>query len=318
MPVSTSGHISHCVMLILNCAPRSVLDVGCGFGLWGFLCRMYLDVMPERVQPRDWKIRVDGLELFEPYIQAHQRALYDSIFIADIREAAPALECYDLIIAGDVIEHLDKDDGKTVLRVLYEKARKALLVNIPLGDGWDHGEVHGNPGEVHRSRWEYEDFVAYPNQFQEFRAPFGARYGVFYCPKDCPKGQRVEGLCRAAELALSRGGIEEAAADLGDAVALAPEDGTVAVQMADLMLQQRRIEDALAVLERCVEINPKFHYGKLAAARILSAVHRYSEAESQLESLLLVNDLEADLRDQVCEHLDQIRRRAPISGEGAR
>lgn len=51
--------------------------------------------------------------------------------------------------------------------------------------------------------------------------------------------------------------------------------------------------------------------GTLAAARILSAVQRYSEAESRLESLLLVNDLEPDLRDQVCEHLDQIRRQRP-------
>ena len=311
MPVSTSGHISYCVALILTCAPRSVLDVGCGFGLWGFLCRMYLDVMPERVQPRDWRIRIDGLELFEPYIQAHQRALYDRISIADIREAAPTLDCYDLIIAGDVIEHLDKDDGRTVLRILYEKAGKALLVNIPLGDGWEHGEVHGNPGELHRSQWECEDFLAYPNRFQEFQAPFGARYGVFYCPKDCPKGQRVEGLCQAATLAISRGGIEEAAVNLADACALAPEDGTIAVQLADVMLRQRRIDDALAALERCAKVNPQFHYGKLAAARILSAVQRYSEAELRLESLLLVNDLEPDLRDQVCEHLDQMRRQHP-------
>jgi tetratricopeptide (TPR) repeat protein len=270
---------------------------------------MYLDVMAERVQPRDWKIRIDGLELFEPYIQAHQRALYDHIYIADIREAARVLDCYDLIIAGDVIEHLDKDDGKTVVRLLYEKAQKALLVNIPLGGGWEHGEVHGNPGERHRSQWECEDFLAYPNHFQEFRAPFGARYGVFYCPKDCPKEQRVEGLCQAAILSLSRGGVEEAAIHLTDAHALAPENAEIAGQLADLMLKQQKIDHAVAALERCAEANPQFHYGKLAAARILSAVRRYSEAESRLESLLLLNDLEPNLRDQVRQHLDEIRRR---------
>ena len=309
VPVSTSGHISYCTALILQCGPRSVLDVGCGFGLWGFICRMYLDVMAERVQPRDWQIRIDGLEVFEPYIQAHQRALYNNILIADIREAAPALDSYDMVIAGDVIEHLDKRDGKTVLRHLYRKARKALLVNIPLGEGWEHGVVHGNPAELHRSQWEYEDFLPYPNQFQEFQVASGARYGVFYCPKDCSKEHRLDGLRRAADLLMSRGEDDEAAVYMTDAHALAPENEDVATPLADLLLKQQRIDDALAVLERCVEANPRYHYGKFAAARILSAVRRYPEAQARLESLLLMENLDPDLRDQARQQLEQIRRK---------
>ena len=44
MPVSTPVHISHCLGRIIGLNPEPVLDVGCGFGLWGFLCREYLDV----------------------------------------------------------------------------------------------------------------------------------------------------------------------------------------------------------------------------------------------------------------------------------
>lgn len=307
MPVSASVQIGHCVALILNCAPRSVLDVGCGFGLWGFLCRMYLDVSSERVQPKDWQVRIDGIELFEPYIQAHQRALYDNIRIADIREAAPDLDTYDLIIAGDVIEHLEKEEGLAVLRILYEKARKALLVNIPLGEGWEHGIVHDNVGELHRSQWECEDFFPYPNHFEEYRLPFGGRYGVFYCPKDCAVEERVDGLCRAADLSLSRGKYDGAAAHLEEARQLSPGNVDVAMQRADLMLQQQRIGEALTVLDECVAVNPAFHYGRLAAARILFATRRYPEAQSRLESLLNAEGLEPNLRDQAIQHLDKIR-----------
>ncbi|MCX5758003.1 MAG: class I SAM-dependent methyltransferase, partial [Candidatus Hydrogenedentes bacterium] len=154
MPVSTSVHISHCIQHIIAINPSSVLDVGCGFGLWGFLCRMQLDVANGRVRPETWQARIDGIEYFEPYIQAHQRALYSSLCIGDIRELADELEPYDLMIAGDVLEHLDKGEGEVVRDRLYAKARMALMVNIPLGAGWEHPEAYGNPQELHRSVWE--------------------------------------------------------------------------------------------------------------------------------------------------------------------
>ena len=66
MPVSTSVHLSHCLANIIRLEPRSILDVGCGFGTWGFLCRTYLDVFLERVQPEDWQVRIDGIEFSSP------------------------------------------------------------------------------------------------------------------------------------------------------------------------------------------------------------------------------------------------------------
>ncbi|MEA3366400.1 MAG: class I SAM-dependent methyltransferase, partial [Candidatus Hydrogenedentes bacterium] len=193
MPVSTSVHISHCLTYIINLNPRSVLDVGCGFGMWGFLSRMYLDVYQGRVQPDQWTTRIDRLELFEPYIQEHHRTLYSSIQIGDIRDLAPELDTYDLIIAGDVIEHLEKDEGDEVLDLLYDRAEKALLVNIPMGEGWEHPEQYGNPGELHRSQWAVEDFLRFPSIHKEFQLPCG-KYGSFYCPKDCDSHARLNGI----------------------------------------------------------------------------------------------------------------------------
>jgi SAM-dependent methyltransferase len=295
MPVSTSVHISHCLSRIIQLEPASVLDVGCGFGLWGFLCREYLDVINERVQPESWRTRIDGIELFEPYILAHQRALYSSIQIADIRDVAASVDEYDLIITGDVIEHLDKADGEAVISLLYQKARLALMVNIPIGDGWEHPERHGNPGELHRSQWYVEDFLAYPNEHTAYSLPCG-QYGVFYCPKTGGAALRANALLAAADHWLGRGDTARAADLARESHALDPASPESAIFLADMLIRLQRVNDAADVLERTLEVNPGFHYGYLALARIQAALSRRSAADERLRSLLAMGGVDVKLR----------------------
>lgn len=285
MPVSTSAHISHCLSRIIELQPGSVLDVGCGFGLWGFLCREYVDVWNGRVQPQEWTTRIDGIELFAPYIQAHHRALYSSIRIADIREAVATLDDYDLIIAGDVIEHLEKAEGEAVIEALYGHARRALLVNIPLGSGWDHPEQYGNPGELHRSQWDVKDFLAYPHELQPFQMMCGA-YGSFYCSKDIPTIRRVESLRAAAEWKESSGDLPGAVHCLQQAHALIPGDETTAVFLTDLLLRQGAVNDAVTLLQSVLAVNAAYHYGRYTLVRLLLALQRNVEAQTELELLL--------------------------------
>lgn len=270
MPVSTSVQITHCLAHIIQLNPRSVLDVGCGFGLWGFLCRMYLDAGAERVQPKDWQVQIDGIEFFEPYILDHQRAVYNHITIGDIRELAPKLDEYDLIIAGDVIEHLDKSDGKRVLGQLYARARRALLVNIPIGLGWDHPEAHGNPGELHRSQWYVEDFLPYPSAHTPFRLPCGD-YGVFYCPKDVTPEVRAAALVAAAEHADAQGELAEAAAYLREARGIAPAFRDSLFYLADVLIRMKAAEEAVTLLQEAVRTNPQDQEAASFLARLLAA-----------------------------------------------
>ena len=284
MPVSTPVHISHCLGRIIGLNPASVLDVGCGFGLWGFLCREYLDVWNGRVEPSQWQTRIDGIELFEPYIQAHQRALYTQVFVSDVRDAVKRIGDYDLIIAGDVIEHLNKADGEAVLECLYNKAQKALLVNLPLGKGWDHPETYGNPGELHRSQWTPEDLAQYPSETTVFDLPCG-KYGVFWCPKDCEPALRVQGLQFAAQLRESQGDISGAFRHLQQAHDLDPGHEEVAMRLADLLLQRGEMDSAIDVLRGAVAIKPDFFVARLLAARILAIAHRHAEACKELSVL---------------------------------
>jgi len=297
MPVSTSAHITDCLGRIVRLAPASVLDVGCGFGMWGFLCRTYLDVFQERFRPEDWQVRIDGLELFDPYIQAHQRALYTSIRIADIRAAAETLDEYDLIIAGDVIEHLDKDDAERVLDVLYAKARRALLVNIPLGEtGWEHPENHGNPGELHRSAWSVEDFLPFPNERTEYALPNGA-YGVFWCPKDAAPASRVAGLLVSAQRAAEAGRTRRALALLRALRPLAPGDATAAILHADCALREGLFDEGVRALEDSLSDGPESHANYVMLARLLRQLSRADTARVVLDRLLALDNVGEELRD---------------------
>jgi len=277
MPVSTSVHISHCLQYLIAIDPASVLDVGCGFGLWGFLGRMYLDVAKGRVQPETWQTRIDGIECFEPYIQPHQRALYSSIVIGDIRTLVDAIDEYDVIVAGDVIEHLNKDEGEIVLERLYAKARKALIVNIPLGAGWEHPEANDNPQELHRSVWEVGDLAAYPAVQQVFELPCG-KYGAFVCLKDVSAPAQADGLWAAVQRHEQAGELEEAAACVSRLHELDPSDAEAAFYCADLSIRRGRTEQAVAVLKRLVEKNPAYSEGGTMLVRILRALGRHDEA----------------------------------------
>jgi SAM-dependent methyltransferase len=64
---------------------------------------------------------------------------------------------FDAVIALDVIEHFEKQDGFRLLEMMESMARKRVIIFTPNGflpqDEWD-SNVH----QVHRSGWEVYDF----------------------------------------------------------------------------------------------------------------------------------------------------------------
>ena len=157
MPSSRYEHISDLVGLIQSLQPTSLLDVGCGFGRWGFLAREFLDIFYGRYEQDQWQLRLDAVEIFPDYIKSHHRYIYNHIFLGDIQSLLPELDKYDVIIAGDVIEHLEKDAGIVIVQQLRGLACKGLIVAIPIGNQWSQEDVFGNPNEKHRSIWQLAD-----------------------------------------------------------------------------------------------------------------------------------------------------------------
>ena len=62
MPSSAPNQINQIVQLMMIVKPQSLLDIGIGFGKFGFLAREYLELWDRRNKYDDWQRRIDGIE----------------------------------------------------------------------------------------------------------------------------------------------------------------------------------------------------------------------------------------------------------------
>ncbi|MBI3853884.1 MAG: class I SAM-dependent methyltransferase [Verrucomicrobia bacterium] len=167
MPSSRPNTIPTVIHLIRQFNPKSILDVGVGFGKWGHLFREYTDINeaekdPARYQRRNWRVRIDGIEGHADYLTPMHRYLYNNIFVGDARALMKKLPPYDLVFIGDVIEHFTKPAGFQLLRAALKKARKAVIVTTPKYETWQE-DLCGNELERHRSLWAAKDFHQFDN-----------------------------------------------------------------------------------------------------------------------------------------------------------
>jgi len=164
LPSSDFSQIGPIVELIVLTNPQSVLDVGCGFGKYGMLAREYLELWDGRDRYGDWTRRIDAIEAFEPYVTPLHRFVYDEIHCGDAAEVVPRLErTYDLALLIDVIEHCEHDAGRRLIDACLARCRN-VLISTPKSAG-EQGPAFGNPSEIHRSQWRYEELSALPNCF---------------------------------------------------------------------------------------------------------------------------------------------------------
>ena len=131
---------------------KRFLDVGCGAGLYGDIIR---EVFGKEVQ-------VDAVEGFAEYVVRYNLlSKYDRVFLEDIRKVSSKMEDYDLIVCGDVLEHIDKADAMRVVSDLC-LASRFLWGALPLkveGRQWSTGYHQGseewqeNPLNKHLHDW---------------------------------------------------------------------------------------------------------------------------------------------------------------------
>jgi 2-polyprenyl-3-methyl-5-hydroxy-6-metoxy-1,4-benzoquinol methylase len=116
--------------------PKTVLDVGAGQGVYLNLIRESLGDGPE----------VSAVEVWQPYIdQFNLKARYDHLYAVDVRDLS-SFE-YDLVILGDVLEHMTEHDAIDLWDRISKEAKYAII-SIPIIH-YHQDAINGNPYEVH-------------------------------------------------------------------------------------------------------------------------------------------------------------------------
>ena len=184
MPTSPYAHLYPIVEFLSSTKPASLLDVGLGNGKLGFIARDLLDVMiGERHRKEDWRVKIDGIEIFADYIQDHQKAIYDEIYIGNAFNIIDTLGTYDMIVLGDVLEHFEKNQARQFLDKCIAHCNTHIIVCIPLGEKWTQQEIYGNPYEKHLSFWNFDEFEPFVCMYRIFQYSPGY-YGAFLIKKE--------------------------------------------------------------------------------------------------------------------------------------
>lgn len=164
MPTSWYQVSSAVMERVMDERPASVLDVGVGFGKYGVLLREALDIPYERYDKKLWTARIDGIEAFEGYRNPLHDYVYDKIYYNTIDECIDGLGDYDVILMIDILEHIPKERGEELVKILLEHTNKALIVSTPVNPA-PQEDYMGNSYEAHVSRWTPIDFAGYESDF---------------------------------------------------------------------------------------------------------------------------------------------------------
>jgi SAM-dependent methyltransferase len=138
----------------------SILDVGCGYGKWGFLVKRYFGHTYDHGDFTSQPV-VYGLDIFYKHLQAlKHHNIYDYLINADSLDLPFKDKIFDTTIATEVLEHLEKSDGKRFINELERVTRRCLIISTPNYEDLRGGRkgLHGyNPYEAHRSYWTLKE-----------------------------------------------------------------------------------------------------------------------------------------------------------------
>lgn len=127
--------------------PKTILDVGAGSGT-------YADLL---MQNRYIGAKIDAVEVWQPYIEEFRlNQKYRKVYDVDIRD----FDRYnhDLVIFGDILEHMSLDDALKVWDTASKYCAHAVI-SIPIIH-YHQGEINDNPYEVHvKDDWSHEEVL---------------------------------------------------------------------------------------------------------------------------------------------------------------
>ncbi len=145
MPVSVYQHVPAVLEEVQRLNPRTVMELGIGFGKWGVLVREVLDAWHGRCAEASWLAHIYGVEVFRDYLNPCWD-IYENITFCDfsiMRHVG-----YDLVMMMDSLEHLTPEVGRPFLADLVAH-NKHVIISVPNGYMPQDEAVFGNEHERH-------------------------------------------------------------------------------------------------------------------------------------------------------------------------
>jgi len=131
---------------------KRVLDIGAGSGTYVKLIKQEFGIC----QDTEWT----AVEAWEDYIKRFDlESLYDRVLHQDVRTLDwSQLGYFDVAIAGDVLEHMTKQQAQDLVDQVLNHAT-TLIVSIPIVY-MPQDEIEGNPYEVHvKPDWSHDEVM---------------------------------------------------------------------------------------------------------------------------------------------------------------
>lgn len=111
-----------------------ILDVGCGEGTYYNLLGKYFP-------------NIEGVEVFKPNIDNYElESKYKKVYCIDIKDFIYPHK-YDIVIFGDIIEHLEVKEAQKVLEYAKDMCTE-MIVAVPYQ--YKQGIEYGNVYEIHK------------------------------------------------------------------------------------------------------------------------------------------------------------------------
>jgi len=154
---------------------KHILDIGCGEGTYPLLMKNEFNVALDATW---W-----GVEVWkENIIKYNLETLYEKVINEDARKLNwDEMPKFDLVIFGDVLEHMTKEESQLLVKSAL-KHSKYCLISIPI-QHFPQGEHEGNPYEEHvKDDWSRSEVL---ESFPCITRDHGSKkIGIFWLESD--------------------------------------------------------------------------------------------------------------------------------------
>ena len=131
----------------------TVLDCGCGKGLWGYLIRT----------EQGGGARIIGFDVYLPYLKFCKTfRVYDDLLLASANRLPFRNKSVHLVLASELVEHLSRTEATAFLKETERVCRGRIILTTPNGPRRMGSWSSPTPrSEMHKSGWEASDLTSF-------------------------------------------------------------------------------------------------------------------------------------------------------------